>query len=352
MTETIQRLDYIGSKYQLLDWLTTNIQQKTGWTSFEGKSLADLFGGTGIVSYHFRTLGAKVISNDAELYSSIITKAFTSSTYTPRCKDLIDSLNTELTTQSHIGYMTTHYSPHSGPSETCERMFFTNENAKKLDYVRKRLEELRSSLSEEEYTFILASLLISADKISNTPAVYGCYLKNFKKTAQKPFSLVPIHTRTVQPIPGSSTYKSDVLSQDLLNRIDVDVVYLDPPYNERQYSKNYFPLNQLAKNPSEVLTEPPLKGKTGIPMDCFLSPFCKKGKLVEDAFEKVCRGVKAKWIFISYNSESLIPKARMLEILQKLGKVSVVEADYKRFKSFQYNKDKEIQEYLFCLEKA
>jgi adenine-specific DNA-methyltransferase len=348
MTETIQRLDYIGSKYQLLDWLTTNIQQKTGWTSFQGKRIADLFGGTGIVSYHFRTLGATVISNDAELYSSIITKAFTSSTYTSRCKDLLASINGELSTQSLVGYMTTHYSP----TETCERMFFTTENAKKLDFVRKRLEDLRPSISDEEYTFLLASLLISADKVSNTPAVYGCYLKNFKKTAEKAFQLVPIHTRTIQPVQGSKTYKSDVLSPELLNSINVDLVYLDPPYNERQYSKNYFPLNQLAKKPSDLGTEPELKGKTGIPTDCFLSPFCKKGKPVEEAFETVCRGVKAQWIFISYNSESLIPKARMLEILQKLGKVSVVEADYKRFKSFKYNKDKEIQEYLFCLEKA
>ncbi len=346
MADAIQRLDYIGSKYLLLDWLTQAIQQKTGWATLEGKKVADLFGGTGVVSYHFRCLRSSVLSNDAELYSSIITKAFTLSTYTERLRDLLQQLNTEIQTQSLIGYMTTHYSP----TETNERMFFTTDNAKKLDYIRKRIEEL--PLTNSEYTFLLASLLISADKVSNTPAVYGCYLKKFKKTAQKEFHLVPIHTRTQPAAEGSTTYHSDVLNPELLNKINVDLVYLDPPYNERQYSKNYFPLNQLAKKPSDLVAEPALKGKTGIPTDCFLSPFCKKGKPVEEAFERLVRNVKTKWIFLSYNSESLIPKARMVELLQKFGSVSVIEADYKRFKSFKYNEDKEIQEYLFCLEKT
>lgn len=348
MADAIQRLDYIGSKYQLLEWLLQIIQEKTGWDTLEGKKVADLFGGTGVVSYHFRTFGASVISNDAELYSSIITKAFTVSSYTERCQTLLQQLNTELQTHNLVGYMTTHYSP----TETCERMFFTTDNAKKLDYVRKRLEDLQPHLTDPDYTFLLASLLISADKVSNTPAVYGCYLKNFKKTAQKPFQLVPIHTRSEAATEGSATYRYDVLNSELWNKINVDLVYLDPPYNERQYSKNYFPLNQLAKKPQDLVTEAELKGKTGIPTDCFLSPFCKKGKPVEEAFELLVRNLKTKWIFLSYNSESLIPKARMIEILQKVGVVSVIELDYKRFKSFAYNKDKDIQEYLFCVKVA
>jgi adenine-specific DNA methylase len=128
-----------------------------------------------------------------------------------------------------------------------------------------------------------------------------------------------------------------------------DFVYLDPPYNDRQYSKNYFPLNIIAKTPKQLEKEPELKGKTGIPTDCFISPFCKKGKTVEESFEKLFKELKTSWIFLSYNSESLISKSRMCEIMEKYGNVSVIERDYKRFKSFEYNKDKEIKEYLFCL---
>lgn len=344
---TLQRLNYIGSKYQLLDWIRGGIEQKVGWTSWQGKRVADLFAGTGIVSYTFRQLGACVLSNDAELYSSVITKAFACSTYTEKCQHLLRQLNEELGSGRRSGYVTKHYSPFEG----CERMFFTVETAQKIDYVRSRIEELKSTLSDEETSFLLASLLVSADAVSNVPAVYGCYLKKFKVKALKVFTLSPIHTNTVPPSAGSQTTYLDVLSSQLLNQVEADVVYLDPPYNERQYSKNYFPLNAIAKTPTELESDAPLSGKTGIPADCFLSPFCQKKK-VAGAFETLVKGLKAEWIFLSYNSESLLSKDQMLEILKKYGSVSVVERDYKRFKSFEYNQDKQIKEYLFCLQKS
>jgi adenine-specific DNA-methyltransferase len=343
-----QRLNYIGSKFQLLDWITTTIREKTGWQTFEDRVIADLFGGTGIVSHHFRTLGATVKSNDAELFSSIITRAFTKSIYNETCKRLIQDLNNELETGRRVGFVTEKYTPHN----TNERMFFTEENGQKIDYLRTRIEELKASLSPEDYTFIIASLLVSADAVSNVPAVYGCYLKNFKDKATKPLKLIPLHT-TVNPAkPESETFHLDVLSDELIQRVSCDAVYLDPPYNERQYSKNYFPLNIIAKTPTELLTEPALKGKTGIPTDCFISPFCKKGKTVEEAFERLFSKLNTKWIFLSYNSESLVTKDRLIELMKKYGEVSVVERDYKRFKSFEYNNDNQIKEYLFCLSKA
>ncbi len=346
--EKISRLNYIGSKYLLLDWLTSTIQDKTEWTSFQGKTIADLFGGTGIVSYHFRNLGASVISNDAELYSSIITHAFTRSCYTETCKKMLEDFQKDLGKKKKaIGFITRHYSPY----EANERKFFTVDNAQRIDYLRKRLEEVKDTLTEDEYAFILASILLSADAVSNVPAVYGCYLKNFKAKAKKDLTLTPIHTLTTPPAEGSRTYQSDVLNQQFLGSFQTDLVYLDPPYNERQYSKNYFPLNIIAKAPAD-LADQELKGKTGIPTDCFLSPFCKKGATVEKAFETLIRELKTQWIFLSYNSESLVPKDKMLALLKKFGTVSVVERDYKRFKSFEYNDDKEIKEYLFCLKKT
>lgn len=345
----VARLNYIGSKYPLLDWLVANIQEQTGWPGLVGKRIADLFAGTGIVSHHFRTLGASVLSNDAELFSSIIAHALTLSVYSERLAALLAQLNTELQENkqgSVVGYVTTHYSPHEGN----ERMFFTIENAKAIDYVRGRIEELRPTLAEDEAQFLLASLLVSADAVSNVPAVYGCYLKAFKDKAKKGMRLQPVHKYTVAAGEGSHTSHSDVLAEELLS-LEADAVYLDPPYNERQYSKNYFPLNIIAKTPAELTSEPDLKGKTGIPVDCFVSPFCKRAT-VEGAFDRLVGGLRAEWVFLSYNSESLVSKEKMLELLGKYGTVTVVERPYKRFKSFKYNKDAEIQEYLFCLHKT
>ena len=349
--EKIYRLNYIGSKFQLLDWITNIIKEKTGWTSFQDKTIGDMFAGTGIVSYHFRKIMAKVISNDVELYSYIITSAFTTSVYTEKCRELIDKFQSDIDNNRHLettGFITTHYSPYN----TCERKFFTIDNAKKIDYIRNQLEILKDSLSKDEYIFILASIILSADAVSNVPAVYGCFLKNFKAKALKPLKLLPIHNNKLPAIEGSQTYNCDILNADFLNSFEADMIYLDPPYNERQYSKNYFPLNIIAKSPDQLANELPLKGKTGIPIDCFNSPFCKRGGITETAFNTLFQKLKTKWIFLSYNSESIVKKDRLLEIMNKYGNVSVIERDYKRFKSFEYNKDVNIKEYLFCFEKT
>ena len=349
--EKIYRLNYIGSKFQLLEWITSSMKEKTGWTSFANKTIGDLFAGTGVVSYHFRKQSAKVISNDAELYSSIIVHAFTQSVYTETCKLTIQDFQKDIDENKHsatVGFITTHYSPHNSN----ERRFFTIENAKRIDYLRLKLETIKGTLSENEYKFLLASILLSADAVSNVPAVYGCFLKNFKAKAIKHLTLTPIHTNTTRAIDGSNTYNSDVLKTEFLASFETDLVYLDPPYNERQYSKNYFPLNIIAKTPEQLVSELPLKGKTGIPTDCFISPFCKKGATVEAAFDVLFRTLKTNWIFLSYNSESIVSKEKMLDIMKKYGTASVIERAYKRFKSFEYNKNAEIKEYLFCLQKT
>jgi adenine-specific DNA-methyltransferase len=351
--EKVYRLNYIGSKFQLLDWITGIIKDKTGWTSFANKKVGDMFAGTGIVSYHFRKHLACVISNDAELYSSIITHALTRSVYTENCERIIGELQADDAAEtSTVGYITTHYSPYGDN----ERKFFTIENAKRIDYIRNRLEDIlknshNHTLTNDEYQFILASIILSADAVSNVPAVYGCYLKEFKAKATKKLRVMPIHTNRTPATEGSNTYNCDVLNEDFLASFTGDLVYLDPPYNARQYSKNYFPLNIIAKTPNSLLTELPLKGKTGIPTDCFMSPFCKKGAVAEDAFNRLFKGLQTEWIFLSYNSEGIVSKERMLDIMSIYGDASVVERDYKRFKSYEYNKDIEIKEYLFCLKK-
>jgi adenine-specific DNA-methyltransferase len=350
LPEKIHRLNYIGSKFQLLEWITTHIKEKTGWSSFRNKTIVDMFAGTGIVSYHFRKHMAKVISNDAELYSSIITHAFTCSIYTESCKNIISDFQKDIQDNKHlntIGFITTHYSPHGSN----ERKFFTIDNAKRIDYIRNKLETIKDTVSDDEYKFILASIILSADAVSNVPAVYGCFLKNFKKKAINPLILTPIHNNSLPAIDGSNTHNSDVLNIEFLSSFESDLVYLDPPYNERQYSKNYFPLNIIAKTPKMLLSELPLKGKTGIPTDCFISPFCRKGDIVEKSFDLLFRELKTKWIFLSYNSESIVSKEKMLDIMKKYGTATVIERDYKRFKSFKYNNDVDIKEYLFCLRK-
>jgi adenine-specific DNA-methyltransferase len=344
---TVRRLNYIGSKFQLLHWLNETMLDALKTSTLRGLRIADLFAGTGIVSHHFRLQGAVITTNDAEPYSAIIARAFTTGTHTTKCRDVLQALNKDLEENKHAdssGFITEHYSPHEGQ----ERMFFTVDNARRIDYVRRRLHDEKSTYTEEEYAFLLAALILAADAVSNVPAVYGCYLHAFKAKALKPLLLHPPHTVEAKATEGSTAHQSDILSPAFLSQIHADVVYLDPPYNERQYSKNYFPLNMIALEPDAV--KPTLTGKTGIPSTCFLSPFCRKAT-VEAAFETLVRSLDAQWIVLSYNSESLVSKEAMMALMSKYGTVRVVERPYKRFKSYEYNKDVEIKEYLFLLEK-
>jgi adenine-specific DNA-methyltransferase len=351
--EQVHRLNYIGSKHRLVSWIFDVISAKAG--DFAGRRVADLFGGTGIVSYNLRKLGAVVVSNDAELYSSVIVHAMTRSVLSADCEGFIRRIGREIENGTYLGddtdtmgVITRSYSPHDG----CPRMFFTVDNARRIDYIRRRIEVEFGGDAErkDDYMFLLASLLVSADAVSNVPAVYGCFLKNFKEKAVRALVFEPIHTLREPAALGSQCYHSDVLADSLLDAVEADMVYLDPPYNERQYSKNYFPLNILALPPVVQTTTALRDGVTGIPEVCFMSPFCKKKEVVA-AFERLFSRLKAQWIFLSYSSESLISKERMLEIMGKYGEVSLVETDYKRFKSYEYNADSGVKEYLFCLKK-
>ena len=266
------RLNYIGSKYQLLEWLTDTIRTKTGLGDFTSATVADLFAGTGIVGHHFRRLGATVIANDAELYSATIAHALVRGTYGPRCQSLLATVAEA--GEAVVGPITTHYSPYGSN----ERKFFTVENAQRIDAIRAAIAALRPTINDDEHAFLLASLLVSADAVSNVPAVYGCYLKKFKAKALKPLTLVPIHTLTSPVAPGARVTQGPAATTAATATATGPLIYyIDPPYNERQYSKNYFPLNIIAADPTAAAAAT-FRGVTGIPADCFLSDFCRRGK--------------------------------------------------------------------------
>jgi adenine-specific DNA-methyltransferase len=127
-------------------------------------------------------------------------------------------------------------------------LYFSDENALKCDSIRQKIESWKKDnyINEDEYFFLLASLLEAIDKVANTASVYGAFLKELKKSAQK--------TMVVKPADffiGDKLYKQEhnVFNKDINDLIlqsSHDVVYLDPPYNERQYSANYHLLETIA----------------------------------------------------------------------------------------------------------
>jgi adenine-specific DNA-methyltransferase len=357
MAESVKltRLNYIGSKHQLYDFIKESLLDFTEWESLEGHRIGDLFSGTGIISYYLRNDGAVVTSNDTELYSVIICRAMNSAVYNEVIEEKIHFLNENAEESlKRTGFITKNYSPYVDPEsgEACERMFYTVENAQIIDGFRDQIEAWKAEISENDYNFLLASLIVSADQFSNIPAVYGCYLKNFKAKALKRMTISPIHQiRVLGKSTGKKGSEAKTLSisadSPLMAMETFDAVYLDPPYNERQYSKNYFVLNMIGMYEGH----PEIKGKTGIPITSYISPFCQK-KTVKGAFENMVKQINSTYIFISYSNEGLIGKEEFTELLGKYGEVKVYEKEYKRFKSFKYNESGSTTEFIFALRKS
>jgi len=330
-------LNYIGSKHTLLEKLTEIIEANV--PDLAEKSFMDLFAGTGTVGFNMCTKFRCVSANDLEVYSFIINSALMTSTYSPRLRSLIDECNA---LEPLEGLVYKNYSP----NETCERMFFTSDNAKKCDAIRTFINEKFKSeeITVNETMFLIASLLVSMDKVANTASVYGSYLKEFKKTSLKPLVLMPIHKRE-QVSPLNRVYNQKAEEVVKLVEEGWDVIYMDPPYNQRQYAANYAPLNYIAQ-----YSDLNLKGKTGLIEDYNKSDFCSKPR-VKAAFEELIRNSKCNYLLLSYNNEGLLDLETLKTILREKGNVKLYKIKYKKFKSFQGEQDS-VEEYFWIVDVA
>ena len=181
-------------------------------------------------------------------------------------------------------------------------------------------------LTPDERIFIIASLLVSLDKVSNTTGVYCSYLKTFKKQALKVFELKPIHTR--QNLSGNKVFNKNIMN---IADTEVDVAYLDPPYNWRQYGSNYGLLNAVA---NETTMEPGVYNR---------SVFCQKN--AETEFANLVNKLNAKYIVLSYSSEGKVPINELIEILETRGAVTLYRIKHERYHS-KCTEIKTVYEYL------
>ena len=159
------------------------------------------------------------------------------------------------------------------------------------------------------YYFLLASLLESCDKVANTASVYGSFLKRLKTLARNILTLKPVR---YEPSKGVHVvHKCD--ANLLIKKIHGDILYLDPPYNQRHYGSNYHLLNTIA-----LYDEFVPKGKTGL-REYNRSSYCKKSEVVH-VFEELIKHAHFKHIFLSYNTEGLMSFKTGRNILKTYGK--------------------------------
>ncbi len=309
-------MNYIGSKYKLSDFIKQSVYSVVG-NDLSDMVFCDLFAGTGIIGRIFKPEVKSVISNDIEYYSYVLNRNYIENHIAFEYQSLIEELN-EI--EGVDGFIFTEYSENG----TSGRQYFSEYNGKKIDAVRLKIEEWKKNnqITENQYFFLLASLLESADKVANTASVYGAFLKHIKKSAQKNMVIEPaIFT------PNDNSHKVfNIDSNELIKKISGDILYLDPPYNTRQYGANYHLLNTIAKY--DKFTP---KGKTGL-RSYQKSSYCIR-QSVKQSFEELIANAKFRYIFLSYNNEGLMNSQDIRAILSKYGRYDLTSTDYQRFRA-------------------
>lgn len=311
-------MNYIGSKYSLLGFIDNTIKSIVG-DDMSNLVFCDLFAGTGIVGRYFKTQVSQVISNDWEYYSYILNRNYIGNHLEIKGKEEYIARLNQLNGVDD-GFIFSQYCLGGGH----ERQYFSDENGRKIDAARIAIEGWKNSgeISDDLYYFLLCSLIESADKYANTASVYGAFLKTLKKSAQKHIVITPANFQINSH--NHQVYQED--ANTLIQKISGDVLYLDPPYNARQYGANYHLLNTIAEYKEFVP-----KGKTGL-RDYKKSNYCSR-VIVHDSFERLISDAKFKYIVLSYNNEGLMSIDTIKQIMSMYGRYQVFKKEYPRFRA-------------------
>ncbi|MDR2644525.1 MAG: DNA adenine methylase [Endomicrobium sp.] len=348
---------FIGNKENLLNTINHALEQR----NIKGKTFFDFFSGTTSVARFFKKKGYKVFSSDLLYFSYCLQYAYIKNNKEPDFKKLLPQINIKQSKlicfpldivieylnniKSIKGFIYNNYSVSGTSHLEKQRMYFSDENAKKIDAIRIQIEFWKKEkvLTKEEYFILISCLIESVSFYSNVAGVYAAFQKKWDKRALKPFLL-----RRITLIFNNK--KNEVFNTDsmqLVKNINTDILYLDPPYNERQYAPNYHILETIAK-----FDTPVIKGITGMrDYANQKSTFCRKDTALQ-SLSRIAKNANYKYLILSYNSEGIMPQENIIKILGNYGSVELVEFEYLRFKSNSNgnnNTKKHILEQLYIL---
>ncbi|MGN0371228.1 MAG: DNA adenine methylase [Enterocloster sp.] len=355
-------IELLGNKRQLEAFLMENMGR---YTDESCRVCLDLFSGSGSVSAAFKKRGYQVIANDFLAFAETLTKAVLLNDRAPAfagilpfCGEMREESEAEPGAFSAYrkvlhylnnlpprkGFIHQHYSPASEALCGVSRMYFTEENAGKIDAIRMQIRDWSALLTESESALLLSDLLKAVAAVSNIAGTYGCYMKYWKKKALQPVFLTESSFVAGNPKGGHRVFCRD--ANEIIGDFAVDLVYADPPYTKRQYSAYYHILETIA-----LYDEPELTGKTGLRnWQEKSSDYCFRRK-APGALEDLLDKARCRYFVLSYNDESQIPHSRVMEILSRRGQVTVCETPYKRYKSNVAENDRDgVIERLYIVE--
>ncbi|WP_133145063.1 DNA adenine methylase [Pseudomonas fragi] len=333
-------MKYLGSKTKLLgfiDTVVTECQSKMNKPSDE-IVFCDLFSGSGKVANHFKDR-FKIVANDLEYYSyaTLCNLLNNDSSTAYECKPILEYMNYCM--DGMQGFIFQNYSEAGG------RMYFTKENAMLIDAGISLVYEMyeNKQLNDQQFYYCLCSVLEAADKVSNTTGFYSAYLKTFSKPALNKICFKGFELK--DPVAENEVFQGD--ANDLLKEVRGDILYLDPPYTNMQYSNVYHLLNTIAKN-----EQPTIAGITGRPEGRNVSSWSHKKK-VESEFRTLVESANFEYLIMSYSNESIMSSELIADVMSSCGRYEMKEMNHKKFNlGTNITDNKFITEHLHVLQKA
>ena len=314
-TSLINNRRYLGNKYKLLPFITKVVEDNCE----NILSVADIFAGTGAVSSAFTD---KIIITNDLMYSNYICNYawFGADEYNPQI--IIDYI---------VYYNSLYNLDDNYMTENFSDTYFCRDDCAKIGFIREDIENefKNKKINDRERALLITSLLYAMDKIANTCGHYDAYRKGiaFDKSLELYVPLAEIKNNR-----NNQCFNED--ANDLVKRIKADLVYIDPPYNSRQYCDAYHLLENVAR------WEKPEVFGVARKMDRskMKSKYCTRSAAKE--FEQLIENITAKYILLSYNnmaekgndrSNAKISDDDIIRILENKGNVKVFSENYKPF---------------------
>jgi len=305
---------YTGSKLKLADWIIELIGEHCA-----GDSFFEIFAGTSIVSSRIAPKMKHVTLNDTLEANQIIYKAFyVKGKY--RLKHLTklnDEFNKVITNCNNDFF-----------SQNYGDKYFSIDDCRKIEIIRNAIESERSDLTEKEYAILLTSLIYSMDRCANTVGHYDAYINSDNVADRFAFDLI-------EPLDFPQTefkiYRED--ANNLAKRVTADIVYIDPPYNSRQYCQFYHIYETIVR-----WDNPELFGKALKPQGRLLSDYCRVN--APQVFADLISKLKCRYIVVSYNntyssksnsSRNKITLEQIESTLNSLGEVKTFSKSHQFF---------------------
>lgn len=321
---------YLGNKTRMLE----NINSVILDNNITEGVFCDLFAGSGSVGDYFKEK-FQIISNDFLHSLSIVNKAKLENKDIPAFKDFskkygVDPFayfNNKFYISDSQFFITNNYSPKG------KRQFFTEKNATKIDGIRIEIEKLYKDfiIDIKERNFLIASLIESVMGVSNTTGTYEAYLKNWDNRTLKEFELQPINIRKTNKIFNNTIYNKD--SNELLRKINGDVLYIDPPYTVTDYNSAYHVLESISK-----YDYPTIGGITGRRKEITKKSKYTKKKQALINFEDLFRQANFNHILVSYSTQGLVSVDELVELAKKFAinnEVKVYEFPFREYKNIR-----------------